>query len=49
VLRDAGEAVGAIHPEQQHLAPVAEHELKIGVAIERATQDQPQGGQVPRP
>jgi hypothetical protein len=42
---DAGEAVGPVHPEQQHLAPVAEHELKIGVAVERAPQDQPQRGQ----
>jgi hypothetical protein len=45
LLRDPGEAVGAVHPEQQHLAPVAEHELKIGVAVERAPQDQPQRGQ----
>ena len=42
---DAGEAVGPVHPEQQRLARVAEHELKIRVAVERAAQDQPQRGQ----
>ena len=42
---DAGEAVGPVHPEQQHLPPVTEHELKTGVAVERAPQDQPQRGQ----
>jgi hypothetical protein len=45
VVRDAGEAVGPVHPEQQHLAPVTEDELKIGVAVEGAPQDQPQRGQ----
>ena len=32
VLGDAGEAVGPVHPEQQHLSPVTEHKLEIGVA-----------------
>ena len=42
---DAGQAVGPVHPEQQHLTPVAEDQLKIGVPVEGSPQDQPQRGQ----
>ena len=41
--RDAGEAVSAVGPQQQQFAPVAEHELQVGVAIESAADDQAQG------
>jgi hypothetical protein len=40
LLRD----VGAFEEEDQHLAPVPEDELQVGVAVEGAGEYQPQGG-----
>mgnify|MGYP006961445349 CR=1 FL=1 len=35
----AGEAIGAVEPKEQHLAPMTEHDLQFGVSVEGPTED----------